>query len=99
VTLRLDLKRWPHEIFGKQEGGRGNKKKIKLKTQKNLTWSIIYRSVSTALSLLSLAHMYMVPDLVSPVLQYLIHNTSEDSVLLVLQDVLLYHRYIKQYCT
>ena len=58
-----------------------------------MTWSLIYRSVSTALSLLSLAHMYMVPDLVSPVLQYLIHNTSEDSVLLVLQDVLLYHRY------
>jgi hypothetical protein len=27
--------------------------------------------------------------------QYLIHNTSEDSLLLVLQDVLLYHRYNK----
>ena len=50
------------------------------------------RSVATALSLLYLAHKYMVPDLVLPVLQYLILNTSDDYVLPVLQAVLLYYR-------
>lgn len=61
-----------------------------------LTWlqegRLKLRSVSTALALLYLAHKYMVPDLVPPVLQYLIHNTTEDHVLPVLSAVLLYYR-------
>jgi len=50
------------------------------------------RSVPTALSVLYLSHKYIVPDLISPVLQYIIFNTNQDTVLPVLQNLLLYYR-------
>ena len=46
----------------------------------------------TALSVLYLSHKYMVPDLIVPVLQYIIFNVNEDTVLPVLQNLLLYYR-------
>ena len=54
--------------------------------------SSISRSVPTALSLLYLAHKYMLTELVAPVLNYIVHNINPDTVLPVLQTFLLYYR-------
>ena len=49
------------------------------------------RSVPTALSVLYLSHKYMVPEILEPVLQYIICNVNESCVLQVLQTILLYY--------
>ncbi|XP_023325847.1 BTB/POZ domain-containing protein 3 [Eurytemora carolleeae] len=61
-----------------------------------ITWiqdsRLVLRSVPTALSVLYLSHKYMVPEILEPVLQYILCNVNEDTVLQVLQTILLYYR-------